>query len=79
MIPTGCCGFGVAPCVRFPRLAGDRDGRRRSVPFPADVDQLSLKIGMIGAFDFTAVEDVFEQAAPAVERFKTQLGELLEA
>ncbi len=37
------------------------------------------KIGMIGAFDFTAVEDVFEQAAPAVEHFKTQLGELLEA
>ncbi len=36
------------------------------------------KIGMIGAFDFTAVEDVFEQAAPAIERFKTELGKLLD-
>ena len=39
---------------------------------------LHPEIGMIGAFDFTAIEDVFDQAAPTVEHFKVELGKLLE-
>ena len=53
--------------------------RRRDRPeqTPPDI-YVHPEIVDIGAFDFTAIEDLFDQAAPAVARFKEQLSTVLE-
>ena len=50
---------------------------RRLEQTPPDI-YVHPEIVDIGAFDFTAIEDLFDQAAPAVARFKEQLSTVLE-
>ena len=54
------------------------DMARRLEQAPPDL-YIHPEISDIGAFDFTRIEDVFDQAAPAIDDFKVQLGAALEA
>ncbi|MDX1593033.1 MAG: patatin-like phospholipase family protein [Gammaproteobacteria bacterium] len=56
----------------------EADMARRLERAPPDL-YVHPRISRIAAFDFTAVEDVLDQARPAVERFKAQLATRLEA
>ncbi len=58
-------------------LMHEAEMARRLEHAPPDL-YVHPKIGQIGAFDFTAMEDVFDQAAPAIARFKSELAALLE-